>query len=222
LPTLILLLLKRGVAKNMFLFSFSLGLPFGLYLQIIAERNNVWKYVPIIPFFHIKDIPLEALLWYPSWFGLVIATYLFFFDQHSHKLKFKTLIPKHLRYFGFCSFLCLISIVLLLINEHYSQFPYAYIFLISPLVLFSLFLFKDKKFGHFVKIFFPTTLILFLPMLVYDLLGVSTHQWIFPGQYLYNLNFGLARLPVEEFVMWLWVGPASVIAYFEEFESNFK
>jgi hypothetical protein len=58
--------------------------------------------------------------------------------------------------------------------------------------------------------------------LFYDLIGVYSHQWVFPGPSLYTINFGFAKLPIEEFVIWLWIWPASVIAYFEEFESDFQ
>jgi hypothetical protein len=86
--------------------------------------------------------------------------------------------------------------------------------------LISIFLFIFQKHKHFLKIFLPTTVLLFLPMLMYDLMGVYANQWWFPGQTLATLNFGIATLPVEEFVIWLWVWPSSVIAYFEEFEEE--
>jgi hypothetical protein len=221
-PTFVLFLLKRGIWKEVFLFSFSLGVPIGLYTQIIAERNFVWKYTPFMSFFQIKDIPLEALFWYPSWFALVIATYLYFFDKDRHKFSFGSLFSKHLKYYTFTLFVLILSLILLNMNAYYMIFPYAYLSLISPLVLLSIFIFAFQKHFHFLKIFLPTVLVLFLPMLSYDLIGVYSNQWTFPGQYLFEINFGIAKLPFEEFFIWLWLWPCSVIAYFEEFETDFK
>jgi hypothetical protein len=222
IPTLVLVLSKREIIRELTLFSISLGIPVGFYTQIIAERNSVWKYIPFVPEFHAKDVPLEALFWYVAWFGLVIAVYLYFFDGHKHRYKEKGCFKKHFKYFIYCSSLFLFSCVLVNINTYYSVFPHPYISLISPVVLISIFLFFFHKHKNFFKIFVPTTLVLFLPMLFYDLIGVSTGQWTFPGEYLYQINFGLAKLPVEEFLIWLWIWPSSVIAYFEEYESNFR
>lgn len=222
IPSMFLIFLKPKIAKEMFIFSFTLGIPVGLYTQIIAERNFVWKYKPFLDFFHYKDIPLEALFWYPAWFGLVICTYLYFFDKHSHRFKFSEILPRHFKYLFFCLAILFISILLLNLNAYYSVFPYAYLSLISPIVFISFLIFYFNGHKKFFRIFLPTTLILFLPMLVYDLIGVYSEQWTFPGQYLYQIDFGIAKLPIEEFLIWLWIWPASLIAYFEEFESDFK
>ena len=224
LPAFVLMRLKPGIWKEVFLFSFSLGIPVGFYTQIIAERNFVWKYKPFLEFFQIKDIPLEALFWYPTWFSLVISTYLYFFHDklfsHKHNFVFKDLWSKHVKYFLFCSFIFLISCLLLNLNAYYTVFPYAYLSMISPVVLLSLFIFLFQKHNHLIKIFLPTVALLFLPMFLYDLIGVYSGQWTFPGEYIYVMDFGIAKLPFEEFFLWLWIWPASVIAYFEEFEGK--
>jgi hypothetical protein len=220
-PTVLLIYLKRGIGREVFLFSFSLGIPIGLYVQVIAERNFVWKYAPFLELFKLKDIPLEAVLWYPAWFGLVIATYLYFFDKHKH-IKNKNFLKTHLKYFGFISLVFVLSILLIFVEVAFFKLPYAYMSLVFPIVLLSIFLYAYHRHRHFIKTFIPTTLVLFLPMLIYDLIGVYANQWYFPGQYLYSLGFGFASLPLEEFIIWLWLAPASVIAYFEEFEKDFN
>lgn len=61
-PTIILCTLKRGFAKEILLFSISMGIPLGLYVQVIAERNNLWKYEPVhFKNFFINGMPMEAL-----------------------------------------------------------------------------------------------------------------------------------------------------------------
>ncbi len=220
LPTLILIFLNRKIFFELTLFCFSLGIPLGLYIQVVAERNYIWKYTPFFDFFQAQNMPLEALFWYPAWFGLVIATYLYFVDKHKHSFVNKISFKKHLKYFAFCLSLFMLSVSLMFLDEKYLVFPYPYLTTILPMGLVSLLLFWCQKHTSFLKILLPTTLILFLPMLAYDLTGVYSGQWTFPGHYLFVIDFGIAKLPVEEFIIWLMILPASVIAYFEEYEKN--
>ncbi len=167
----------------------------------------------------INDVVLVAVLWYPQWFALIIATYLFFFDKHIHKVK-KDFFKRHLKYFIAITFIFALSFFIIFMGDTFLKVPFAYVGLITPFVIFPLALFVYRKHWVFFKTFLPTTLLLFYPMFLYDIIGVYTGQWIFDGEYLYTINFWGSALPIEEFVVWLWIAPASVIAYFEEFESN--
>jgi hypothetical protein len=222
IPTFVLIYLKKGILGEVFLFSFSLGIPFGLYIQLIAERNNIWNYEPFFVLLAFKNMPLEAIFWYPAWFGIVTATYIYFVDKHKHFFWGMNRLYQHFKYFTFCVALLFFSIGLMFLDEQYLIFPHPYITVLLPMGLLSLLLFIYNRHKNFLRVFVPTTLILFLPMLLYDLIGVNTNQWVFGGNYLFTIPFGIANLPVEEFIIWLLILPASVIAYFEEFEFDFK
>lgn len=221
IPTAILILLKKNSIKEFTLFCFSLGVPMGIYTQVFAERNNMWKYDPVLNNLQAFGMPLEAVLWYPAWFGLVIATYLYFFDKHKHMFQ-KHFLERHFKYFTFSVIFTVISLFLLGLEKSVLIVPLPYITVILPVVMLGIILYIIKKHKHFIRVFVPTVLFLFIPMLLYDLIGVYSQQWTFPGHYLFSINFGIAKLPVEEFIIWLFLWPAAVIAYFEEFETDFK
>jgi hypothetical protein len=221
-PTIILCTLKRGFAKEILLFSISMGIPLGLYVQVIAERNNLWKYEPVhFKNFFINGMPMEALFWYPVWIMLLLSVYVYFIDNHKHLFK-KHFIKRHFRYFLFSSVLLLISLALAFLEEKYLQLQYAYTFLVLPLGLLAFLLYRRKLHKRYFKIMVPTTLIYLIPMLVYDVLGVYLNSWEFGGQYFGLINLGIGLIPIEELVIWLIICTPAIIIYFEEFESDFK
>lgn len=221
LPIIILLVYNKSVAKEVLLFCFSIGVPIGLYTQVIAERNSIWKYESLFDFSYVRGMPLDAVLWYPAWFAFILTIYVTIFKIKSLK-NGKSFWRRHFHYLLFCFLLFTVSIGMLFVNEKILVFPHPYITLILPVILISIFLIIAHRHKHFTKVFLIVTLISLLPMLSYELVGLSANHWVYPGNYIFQVSFWNILVPIEELVIWMLIWPASVIAYFEEFETDFK
>lgn len=58
--------------------------------------------------------------------------------------------------------------------------------------------------------------------MIYEIIALKIKLWSFPGEYSGFINIFGVGIPLEEFVLWVVLGGASVATYFETFVDDLK
>ncbi len=218
IPGLYLVARYWKIHSHAFTFSLVAGLCTGFPMQVMAEMSDEWKYKPLLPFFQIRGLPLEAVGWWVLWIGFTVCVYQVFFDTHPYRMT-----KKHKFWKNHGKFLLLagsiVSATLFALTEYPSVFtiPYAY------LIFGSLFTFLPMLcilyvHPHLFKEIFKAAIFLSIFALMYEIVGLRVGWWTYPGNYVGTITILGAAIPLEEICMWISLGSLAAITAYEEID----
>lgn len=214
LPSIYLLIKYRDLIKRVLFFALPLGVILSIILQFFAEKNGLWYAQFLLP--RVLNLPLDVFLWYPFWVLLVVLLYEIFVDFKSVNKK----ISKNYKWF-IASLFSLAIIFAAWLKLGSVSINTAYTTILSLPVLLSIvyIIFKDRKLLPKLITF---SLILLPFSLVYELIGIKLHHWEFSGEYIGLINIAGLSMPIEEFILWIMLGSASIAAYYEIFVDDLR
>lgn len=220
LPSLYLTIRQPRFLKKLLLITIC-TIPFTIIIDYFAIKDGSWWVYTIFPFRFLNGIPLEDFIWVASWFYYVLIFYEFFIDQAYWQKD--ALVNRKYKYLisGWFASL-LVFAFLYFFMEKYLFIPYFYfvftIFLgVLPLGLLIL------KRPQFLLKYSKALIYFFSVNFLHEISALSTNQWIFPGH-----NFiGWVRIfnyefPFEELALWMFLGAAYLLAWYEYFIDDTK
>lgn len=196
------------------------SIPFTVIIDYFAIKDGSWWLYTIssIRFF---GIPIEDFIWNASWLCFVIIFYEYFIDQ-SHRVK-DSPINKRYKYLIIGWFSALFIFTLLFIFfEKYLVIHYFYIIFTVILGLIPLFLILLKRPSLLYK--YSKAMIYFFSIsLLHEIAALSANQWYFPGEHFIGwVQLFQFRFPFEEFFLWMILGAACLLAWYEYFVDDTK
>ncbi len=217
IPSIYLLSRYPTFRKRILIFALPVGITLSVGMQYLADFNKAWIW-PVNPSLPIifKHIPLESFLWYPAWLVAVVAIYEIFVDSRHPNQK----ISKNYKWFiilllGYAT----AFVVWLSIGS--PRIEYAYARLVSlPALALPVYILVKKP--DLIPRLFKFSLVLLIFTLVYEIIALRIKLWSFPGEYSSFINIFGVGIPLEEFILWIVLGGASVAAYFETFVDDLK
>lgn len=220
IPSLYLSFRKPGIVSKSLIFAAIFSVPFSLVVDYLAVVDKSW-FVPntIFGSRFLGVIPIEDFVWGFLWVFFATLFYEYFLDRGSGKDR----INKNIKYLIiFLLSLLIIFFLFLFISPDLLNIKYFYLKVGIVLVLvpvITVLSFFPKLAGKYLKIgvyFFGLSLL-------FELVGLRTNQWTFPGSHFigYIELFGL-KFPFEEFLFWLVLGVAAVLSYYEFFVDDKK
>jgi len=206
--------MPQRIAKSA-LFTLLFTLPFLFIIDHIATLDGAWHVPTQFSFRLFGTIPLEDLF-----IGLGVSYLLSLFYEYFFTTQGKVL-GKKMKYFtgGVCFALCLFF-SLLFFAPAFLQISYAYIFLgiiflVIPIVIFSLY--SPKIFLSFLSAI-PYFFIFFL---AFEIVGLKLGHWSFPGTHFLGwVQFGTLQFPFEELLFWIILSPIAFFSYYEFFNND--
>lgn len=218
-PGLYLVWRYRSIRSHAFLVSIVFGLAAGTLLQVVAELNRVWMYVPAFPFIQLNGMPMEAIAWYVMWSGFVICIYSVFFDHRHPKAERKEKYKRHTPFLLLAGTVVLLTSVLAITHQEIFVVEHPYLVFVAPVFLFPLLVVFYMR-PHVFNEIFRAAIFLSLFALVYEVIGLRVGWWSFPGDYIASVPLGGMVVPIEELVLWVSLGSLSVLAWYEEIEAE--
>ncbi len=219
LPGIYLSFRNPSIIKKSLIFSVA-GLPFLMAVDYLATIDGSW-FIPqsIFGYRIFGVITIDITIWWVLLIYFVIMMYEHFFDFGKKTDRFS----KNFKYF-----LVIILLVGLVFIAFLFTSPYLlhinYFYLKAGIVLMLLPLLG------FIS-YFPKILLKFLKIsvyffglyLLYELVGLSTGQWTFPGQnFIGFITIFNIRFPYEEFLFWMVFGVSGLLTYYEFFADDRK
>lgn len=202
------------IKKRILLFSIPLGLAIVFFADYLATLNLAWINSSIFPFKMLKVLPIEDLLFGILMLTAIISVYEVFIDI-KHK---KTEIGKNYKFFVLILIIVFIAFLISLIKTPKITYAHA---VISSLAI-PIFIYIVIKHPILIPKLLKISLILFFFAVTYEIVALNLGYWRFPGEYISFISVLNVHLPVEEFVLWIILMPAVIVALFEEFEDDLK
>lgn len=216
-PSLYLLVRYQNFRKRILIFALPVGITLSVTMQYLADFNKAWIW-PINPSLPIifKHIPLESFLWYPAWLVAVVALYEIFVDYKHPNQK----ISKNYKWFIIILLGYAIAfIVWLSIGSPTIEYAYAKLLSLPAIAPVVYILIKKP---YLIPRLFKFSLSLLIFTLIYEIIALKVKLWGFPGEYSGFVDIFGVGIPLEEFILWITLGGASVAAYFETFVDDLK
>lgn len=208
--------LKRILSASIFF-----GLVLMFEMDFLAELNEVWV-VPN-PLFSAKILgvaTIDIMIWSFLWVFFVVVFYEHFFEHE----KIGRISPNFI--YGLSSAFSILLTVLLLysINPEILKFNYAYLILgISSFAPFAFSAIRNKVLVRRLALrFIKVASFFFFVHLAHELTAVKLGQWYFPAQSIAYVELVSVRFPIEEFVFWIVLSTAILLADYEYFIDDAK
>jgi hypothetical protein len=222
----IYLILRFGrlwqVAKGA-IFTFIISLPFAIIIDYIGTTSGVW-YVPysLFPSRFLGVIPIEDFFWMASGVFTLVVGYEIMLNKGKRELA-----DKHLWYFISIALFVLSAFFLILASggKHLFVWEGPYTYLILGTVFFALpTLIFLWHFPQFLRRALSLVAYFFALTFFFEITATFLNQWVFTGVYfLPPINFfGFNPIPWEELFFVGFVGPFSVVAFYELFDDDRK
>lgn len=209
---------KKMIARTA-LFSLAFTIPFAIVMNYVAVQDSSW-YVPttVFPFRLLGNLPIEDIILGFLLTYVVVICYEHFLDKGKHNL-----IDKKMKYFVWpFGLLLIVFFALFVTHPELLKIKYAYfwigtIFLALPIIstlsIFPKLLSKYLKVGSYFAIL----------LAIFEYTGVSLNQWIFPGKNFVGwVSYFGYKIPVEEFVFWIFLSVIGILSYYEFFDDDGK
>jgi len=215
-PTSYLLIKYPKLRKRTILFGLPFAFVFTVIVDYLARTNFAWGYSPVFPLFIFPNIPLEIFAWWFVWTILIITVYETFIDIKHRNEK----ISRNYKFFIILLVTSFITFLLTLfanppsITYFYAQVISLFIF--APLVY--IFIKRPTLIPRVLKL----SMFLFFFFLIYEIIGLKSGWWTFPGEYLGTVNILNVTIAIEELVLWILLGSFWVVPLFEEFADDLK
>ncbi len=221
LPAIYLLLRKPRPLSRIAAASLLFGVILMFEMDFLAQLNDAWAMArPLVAYRPFGFISLDFLIWGVFWVLFIITFYEHFFEHErggSISPRFK---------YGLFPALAVLVVMLLFywIKPAILHFGYAYLALgIASLAPFAFQVFRSKVFaGRFAVRFFKTALFFFFVHLAHELTAVWSGQWYFPGQFIGHVELANITFPIEEFVFWIVLSTAVLLANYEYFVDDLR
>lgn len=219
LPSLYIGLRNPGIVRKSATFALIFCIPMSIVIDTLSALNGAYV-IPktIFPFKIFGVSTVELYLFSFLWVLMSVLFYEHFFD-HGKK---GDLIAKRMRIFLYVVFvLSAVVIMVLFTNPHWLIIPYAYlilgtIFTIIPLAAFLYF------HPQFVPRFAAIVAYYFSFLMLYELVALATHEWIFPGQFVGLVTIQGFTFPLEELLIWMIVCTPALLSYYEFIADDVK
>jgi len=196
------------------------ALPILVVIDYIAVTTGTWFFPTSIFSYRIFGVvTFEVLFWYFSYAYFIVMFYEAFLDKHcKHVLTTRQL--KNL----FIFFVLILAIFLWTVwtKGSFIKIPYWYmvIGIIFAIIPISVTLFRFPK---LLKKFFQATIYFAYLSFLWELVAVYHKQWTFPGNSFVGwvTIFGI-RFPFEELFVWIILGAAGILSWYEFFDDDHK
>lgn len=201
--------------------SISFGaLPVLLVTDWIAVKTGTW-YFPTSVFNHrlFGTTVFEVVLWLFAYVYFVVLFYEYFLDSRLREKKFH---PRFKFFIIGSITLFLFFLITLFVTGAFFEIPYVYLVfgIIFCFIPIPIFLFKFPRLLNRIVIL---VVYFFTTSLLWEIIALKLNQWTFPGSYFVGwvevLN---VRFPIEEFLVWIVLGSAAVIVWYEYLEDDCK
>ncbi|MBI2592725.1 MAG: hypothetical protein HYW37_01000 [Candidatus Colwellbacteria bacterium] len=213
-PSLYLLIRYPLLIRRVLLFALPLGIALSVILQVFAEKNGIWYAKFLLP--RLYNVPLDVFFWYPFWLLLVVILYEVFIDFKRTNKK----LSKNYKWLIIAIFfLAVVFTLWLKLGQVSIGIPYATILSLPVILPIIYILLEDHKLLPKLITF---SFILLPFNIIYELIGIKLQHWHFAGDYIASVNILGLGIPLEEIVLWIMLGPASVAAYYEMFVDDLK
>ena len=219
LPSLYLIVRKPLNAKKGVIAGLLFGVLFGFPFDFVATYAGAWvineKYI-LFPRLILGVVHLDELVWFFFWVLFAVVFYEYFVENDRGWRISRHVGPA----VAFGAFSTLAVIILFLVHPEVLKPQYAYLLLGSAALL--PFLFTIVRRPRLLIKFAAITPFFFLVYLGFDLLALYKGWWIFSGNYIGGISaFGLF-LPLEELVIWIFLGSCILTSYHELFIDDGK
>ncbi|MFA7201803.1 MAG: hypothetical protein WC099_02320 [Candidatus Paceibacterota bacterium] len=193
-------------------------LPMLLVVDYIAVKTGTW-FFPTSVFSErlFGTTVLEVVLWLFSYVYTVIIFYEYFLE-HTCKNYFTNRKLKYV-FIGF-SLLFLVFLLSLLATGSFVHIPYFYLVfgLVFGLIPIGFTLAKHPK---LLTKFVSVTAYFSLSSFLWEIVALRLGQWTFPGSsFIGWVEITNVRFPFEEFLVWIVLGAASILAWYELFDDD--
>jgi hypothetical protein len=181
----------------------------------LAERDQSWVSTSSFNIRIAGQVPIEALVWVFLFTYLIIAYFLFFFDQSKHKRVGKRMPIGFIAAAAVLVWLGLTAIidVHFKIDWFYIKFGLLIIFL--PLVAFTI------SFPQYLRTFIKIMPYFIFVGLLNILVGLEVGHWSYPGHhYIGWVQLGSYRFPREELVFWIILYAPFLVSQYEFFNND--
>ncbi len=219
LPSLYLIIRKPLNAKKGVIAGLLFGALFGFPFDFVATYAGAWvineKYI-LFPRLILGVVHLDELVWFFFWVLFAVVFYEYFVENDrgwriSHHVR--TAIA-----FGVLSGLAVVAAFF--IKPEILRPQYAYLLLGSAALL--PFLFATVRRPRLLLKFAAITPFFFLVYLGFDLLALYKGWWSFSGNYIGGISAFGHFLPLEELVIWIFLGSGILTSYHELFIDDGK
>lgn len=217
IPALYLSLRKIQFIKKYLIVSL-VTLPMLLVVDFIAVKTGTW-YFPFSIFQErlFGTTTFEVVFWLFIYVYFVIAFYEFFLETKCNQ---KLSNPK-LKYvfIGFLA-LFLIFLITFVLTGTFIEVPYFYLvfgilFAIIPIVSVL------YKFPNLFTKFAQATVYFALTGFLWELTALQLNQWQFPGSsFIGWIQISHLRFPLEELFVWIILGAAAILSWYEFFDDD--
>jgi hypothetical protein len=181
----------------------------------LAERDQSWASTSSFNVRIAGQVPIEALVWVFLFTYLIIAYFLFFFDQSKHKTVGKRMPIGFIAAAAVLVWLGLTAIidVHFKIDWFYIKFGLLIIFL--PLVIFTI------EFPQYLRVFIKIVPYFIFIGLLNIIIGLEAGHWHYPGHhYVGWVQLGSYRFPLEELVFWIILYAPFIVSQYEFFNND--
>lgn len=196
------------------------GLPILLITDWIAVKTGTW-YFPTSIFASrlFGTTVFEVVLWLFMYVYFVLIFYEYFLEKHCtdrlpHR-RFKYLIMIFMLLFSMFIISLVTTGTFIEIHYIYLIFGFAFCFIPIPLILL--------KFPKLITKVAQATIYFTASSFLWEIVALRLKQWTFPGKYFIGWFEVLGvRFPFEEFIVWIVLGSAAVIVWYEYFDDDQK
>jgi hypothetical protein len=144
----------------------------------------------------------------------VITSYLILFKQDSSQINWKRFAILIFLYSSFCSLV--MFVIFNNINIEISYLLFGLIVIVAPVIMQLIYL------PHLLSRMILISCIWAIPILINEYAVVSSELVMFTGNYLYIINLGILRLPLEELMYWVILSPPAIVLGFKFFVDGEK
>jgi len=217
IPSLYLAWRERKNFLKIFWAVFIFGGLFGFIFDFIQTFNKAWVVERLVmPWKILGIMPVDDLLGFLLMTLFIVVFYEHFLDDEKNRKISKNLIWSLVP----ALFAIGVIVILFLINPNFLRISYAYLVGGITAIIFPIFLsfYKPRLIPKFLKIggFF------FFVWFVAEIVALKTGGWIFPGEYLINVEVFGVSFPFEELFFWTLFYAAWVVSFYEFFVDDMR
>lgn len=204
------------VRKRVLLFAIPLAITSLFIIDYIGQINRAWLTSTIFPVKILGAVPLENFIWGLLWAVLILVVYEVFVDARHSNPK----ISKNYKWFIIMMVGLFIAFFTLIVHNP-PRTTFAYLKFFVPIHILPI-IYIIVRHPNLVPKLIKISLILFIFFLIYEIIGLHFNFWSFPGEYIATTEMFGVVIPLEEFLLWIILISATVVAWYEEFVDDLK
>ena len=212
-PSVYLLWRYRLNTKKILAGSLLIGIVIPLSFDILINFNQAW-FVPddqlLISFRLFGFYPIDEIIWFFFVALYAILFYEIFVDYERTKRLSPNFVPA-LAVWLFAILLTVLSVVLLGEPKIHN---YPYLLIVGPFSLPPIIYVLSLRPRLAYKFVIPTVFFFFVAF-NFEIVALTLGNWEFMSSYISLLEIFGRAIPVEEFVYWILLYPATAISYYE-------